>query len=277
MSLSICFLGIFGCYSGYAILQESLLSDKTKKLNVSFVMGVQSLIAVIIAAVIIKVGKMGDLMTGFTRGDFIVGALNFLTMYCSNFALKFVNYPFMVLAKSAKIMPVVLTGWIRGVYKLTWMQIGLAFTISSGLVLFNSSKVKSFEEDSMIGVFLVLASLFFDGFTNSQTDKNHQRKKRDFAYHTMLYNNLVGLAGNVTFHVFQRLFWEDQSIERTMDDTNLLYKVIAIGLCGAVGQIFIFLTISLHDCYKLTIITTTRKCFSVVASAFMFNHAFTQL
>lgn len=202
MSLSICFLGIFGCYSGYAILQESLLSDKTKKLNVSFVMGVQSLIAVIIATVIIKVGKMGDLMTGFTRGDFIVGALNFLTMYCSNFALKFVNYPFMVLAKSAKIMPVVLTGWIRGVYKLTWMQIGLAFTISSGLVLFNSSKVKSFEEDSMIGVFLVLASLFFDGFTNSQTDKNHQRKKRDFAYHTMLYNNLVGLAGNVTFHVF---------------------------------------------------------------------------
>mmetsp|Transcript_56583 Transcript_56583/g.77903 ORF Transcript_56583/g.77903 Transcript_56583/m.77903 type:complete len:85 (-) Transcript_56583:626-880(-) len=84
-------------------------------------MGVQSAIAVIIAVVIIKLGGMGDLMTGFTKGDFIVGSLNFFTMYCSNFALKFVNYPFMVLAKSAKIMPVVITGWIRGVYKLTWL------------------------------------------------------------------------------------------------------------------------------------------------------------
>jgi len=26
-------------------------------------------------------------------------------MYCSNIALKFVNYPFVVLSKSAKIMP----------------------------------------------------------------------------------------------------------------------------------------------------------------------------
>lgn len=130
-------------------------------------MGVQSLIAVVIASVIIKFGDMGDLMTGFTRGDFLVGLLNFLTMYCSNFALKYVNYPFMVLAKSAKIMPVVITGWLRGIYKLSYMQIGLAVTISAGLVLFNSSKVKSFEEDSPIGVALVLLSLFFDGFTNS--------------------------------------------------------------------------------------------------------------
>ena len=110
---------------------------------------------------------MGDLMSGFSRGDLIVGLLNFLTMYCSNFALKYVNYPFMVLAKSAKIMPVVITGWIRGIYKLSYMQMGLAVTISVGLVLFNSSKVQSFEEDSSIGVILVLISLFFDGFTNS--------------------------------------------------------------------------------------------------------------
>lgn len=163
----ICFIGIFGCYSGYALLQESLLSDKSKKLNVSFVMGVQSLIAVVIASFIITVGGMGDLMSGFSRGDFVVGLLNFLTMYCSNFALKYVNYPFMVLAKSAKIMPVVITGWIRGIYKLSYMQMVLAVTISVGLVLFNSSKVQSFEEDSSIGVILVLISLFFDGFTNS--------------------------------------------------------------------------------------------------------------
>ena len=46
----------------------------------------------------------------------IVGGLNFATMFCSNYSIKFVNYPFMVLAKSAKVLPVVLTGWVLRVY-----------------------------------------------------------------------------------------------------------------------------------------------------------------
>ena len=117
------------------------IADKEKKLNTNFVMGMQSLIAVIISMSIIKIGGMGSLFADFSRGDLIVGTLNFLTMYCSNFALKFVNYPFVVLAKSAKILPVILTGWLIGVYKLTWAQVGIAITISTGLVIFNSNKV----------------------------------------------------------------------------------------------------------------------------------------
>lgn len=50
-----------------------------------------------------------------------------------------------------------------------------------------------------------------------------------------------------------------------------------VGLSGAVGQIFIFLTISLFDCYNLTIITTTRKFFSVVYSNFRFGHNFSEV
>ena len=98
------------CFVGFR------LSDKEKKLNTNFVMGVQSVIAVFISSMIIRVCKMGDLFGDLSQGDVTVGALNFLTMYCSNFALKFVNYPFMVLAKSAKILPVILTGWLTGVY-----------------------------------------------------------------------------------------------------------------------------------------------------------------
>lgn len=94
-------------------------------------------------------------------------------MYCSNFALKFVSYPFMVLAKSAKVMPVILTGWLLGTYKLSAGQVGIAITISAGLVIFNSKKVTGFGDDSWIGIGLVLISLLFDGFVGSLTDKNH--------------------------------------------------------------------------------------------------------
>jgi hypothetical protein len=39
--------------------------------------------------------------------------------------------------------------------------------------MFNSNKLKDLEADNLVGVILVLGSLFFDGLTSSQTDKQH--------------------------------------------------------------------------------------------------------
>ena len=85
----------------------------------------------------------------------MLGGLTFGSMYCSNFALKFVNYPFVVLSKSAKIMPgkicsiihsiiVIIVGSIRKIYKLHTVQYLLATLITIGLVLFNYQKVCEF-------------------------------------------------------------------------------------------------------------------------------------
>ena len=90
----------------------------------------------------------------------------------------------------------------------------------------------------------------------------------------MLYSSLIGLAGNAAFFAFA-CYNGDTTYERVINDVLLFRDVILIALCGAVGQIFIYLTISLHDCYKLSIMTTTRKCMTVVISAFLFNHDFT--
>lgn len=137
-------------------------------MNTNFVMGVQSVFAVIISTAIIKFFKLGPLMEGFSQGDLVVGSLNFCTMYCSNFALKFVNYPFMALAKSAKILPVILTGWLTGVYRLQRSQVFIAIAISCGLLVFNSGKMSGgFADDSWFGILLVITSLLFDGFVNS--------------------------------------------------------------------------------------------------------------
>lgn len=69
---------------------------------------------------------------------------------------------------------------------------------------------------------------------------------------------------------------DDKSLQRILADPQLLRDTILISLCGAFGQIFIYLTMSLYDNYKVAIITTTRKCLSVVASAVLFNHAFSR-
>jgi solute carrier family 35 (UDP-galactose transporter), member B1 len=232
---------------------------------------------VIISSAIIRGFGMGSLLGEFHKGDAVVGTLNFCTMFCSNFALKYVSYPFVVLSKSAKILPVALTGWIIGVYQLTWTQTVLFFTISAGLVIFNMAKVKQehIEDESPNGLVLVLASLLFDGFVNAETDKNHRAQHRKYAYHSMLYSNLIGLAGNLLLYTYHVQFNGDSTLTRVLADPTLTRNVLLISLCGALGQIFIYLTISLHDCLLLSVFTTSRKCLSVVLSSILFSHSFT--
>lgn len=123
----------------------------------------------IAAAIIIISGDMGSLFGNFCMGDIFVGILQFSTMYCSNYSLKFVSFPFMVLAKSAKILPVIIAGWLQGVYKLSGTQIVIAIIISSGLVTFNAGKISGLDAEAgnYIGIGLVLASLALDGYSNS--------------------------------------------------------------------------------------------------------------
>jgi solute carrier family 35 (UDP-galactose transporter), member B1 len=117
-------------------------------------------------------------------------------------------------------------------------------------------------------------SLTFDGLTSSQTDKNHKETSRDFAYPSMFTNNLIGLGLSGFMYTLGAVMEGDSTLERIMASNELFSNCMIWGLAGSIGQIFIFLTISLFDCYLLTIITTTRKFFSVVYSNFRFGHNF---
>jgi hypothetical protein len=133
-------------------------------------------------------------------------------MFCSNYSIKFVNYPFMVLAKSAKVLPVVLTGWLLSVYKISMVQVLIAVTITAGLVIFNISKVNGLQDESLYGIGLVMLSLLFDGLVGAQTDKNHQKQKRPFAYYSMLYTNSCLLVGNLTMYAYAYFVSGDTSL-----------------------------------------------------------------
>ena len=170
------------------------------------------------SALIIKACGMGSLFSEFTKGDLIVGLLIYSSIYSANFSLKFVSFPFMALAKSANILPVILTGWLRGVLVLTRTQVIIGITITSGLVIFNSDKIAKGFDDDIWGIGLVLISLLFDGVVSSEREKNHKTTKRAFAYHTMLYNNIVGLCCNILLYVLQSSVSEDSTLTRITSD-----------------------------------------------------------
>ena len=124
----------------------------------------------------------------------------------------------------------------------------------------------------MFGIFLIIASLLFDGLVSSQTDMEHQRSGRDYAYSLMFSNNLVQLAANAGFFLFTWLTIGDDSVARILSDSALLRDVFMISASGALGQIFIYFAISIFNNYLLAVITTSRKLFSVVISNVTFSH-----
>lgn len=90
-------------------------------------------------------------------------------------------------------------------------------------------------------------------------------------------NNLVGMILCGAFYVFTVLKHGEDSHTRVFTDPNLLFDCIMVGLAGSIGQVFIFFCISVFDCYLLSVITTTRKFFSVVYSNFRFGHNFNNM
>lgn len=136
----VCLLGILFCHSQYAYLQETLLGDKSLKLNVALVLCFQYAIAAFVSMVII-VASGESLFQAFTYDDLTVSIFNFCSMNFSNRAMTMVSYPFVILCKSAKIIPVILVGTLRGVYQPTKVQFGISIMITVGLILFNFAKV----------------------------------------------------------------------------------------------------------------------------------------
>ena len=103
----------------------------------------------VIAAIIIACCKPSNstktttemLSESLTYNDGIVALFGFCSMNFSNKAMSLASPPFVILAKSSKVIPVIIVGKLRGVYNPRTMQYLVAFFISLGLMIFNAKKV----------------------------------------------------------------------------------------------------------------------------------------
>ena len=85
-------------------------------------------------------------------------------MSASNQALMFVSYAFQALAKSCKMIPVMLGNVLIGKKQYSRKEYGVVFLITAGVVLFNlSKKKKAGASTSYYGILLLILSLLLDG------------------------------------------------------------------------------------------------------------------
>ena len=134
--LLLCATGITSCYLWYGILQELVFDldnsddkedDDTKQSITLFLLATGTFCAFLIAWIWTMIGPMilkaDNVTTEETKGKLnhgliILTSLTYLSaMAASNESLHYVSYPTCVLAKSSKLIPTMIVGWLLDTWR----------------------------------------------------------------------------------------------------------------------------------------------------------------
>ncbi|CAJ1958530.1 unnamed protein product [Cylindrotheca closterium] len=203
-------------------------------------------------------------------------------MVCSNEALQYVSYPTAVLAKSCKMIPTMIMGFLVERRNYSIQQWIAAFLISIGIASFNLLRLQDKQDESeerngvsdqhWKGMCLLCASLCLDGFLGSFQGMLKSRGRSPTANETMFCVNCYAFTLMLPMSIASGQF--NEGIQLLKDDQSLVSIVLLQNAIVAVGQIFIFLTITWYSSLVCTTITTTRKFFTILFSVLYFGHRF---
>lgn len=120
-----------------------------------------------------------------------------------------------------------------------------------------------------VGVLLLFISLCFDGGTGAYEDKLmavHSVGPFDLMYNIQLGKTIlagIGLLVLNQVHIFMKMCHE------------MGFLLVGLGLAGAMGQVFIFVTIAKFGALTCSIIGLARKVTTLVASIVFYGHSLT--
>lgn len=150
---------------------------------------------------------------------------------------------------------------------------------------------KSGEEKNLSwGLFLLGVNLLFDGLTNSTQDHIFSTFRPYSGPQMMCAQNIMSTALTVSYLIFapfigpttigQYIGMGDGSelsaaISFIKAYPRVGWDVLGFAICGAIGQVFIFHTLSVFSSLLLVTVTVTRKMLTMILSVIWFGHRIT--
>ncbi|KAJ8865505.1 hypothetical protein PR048_033748 [Dryococelus australis] len=197
----------------------------------------------------------------------------FLAMVCSNMALQWVNYPTQVVGKSGKPIPVMVLGVLVGKknYPLKKYFFVLMIVVGVALFMFKDGKTAGGDANAFFGFgeLLLLLSLTMDGLTGAIQERmraEHQTKSG----HMMLNMNLWSI-----FYLLVAVLVSGEIfafVNFVQNHPSIIWQICNFSVASALGQCFIFLMVSDFGPLPCSIVTTTRKFFTVLGSVLLFGN-----
>lgn len=189
------------------------------------------------------------------------------------------SYPTQALAKSCKVLPVMLGGLFVKSNKYSRAEYMSVLLVTAGILLFNLMGAKKGGTDTFIGLVLLFGALFCDGTTSYMTVRITQERIRNELHpsglETMEYVSLYGMLLMIPVVSVADFFKATSVVGYLSANPQMLGQLLLYSLVSAFGQIFIFRVIAHFGNLTLTIVTTTRKFFTVMLSILLFSHILT--
>ncbi|XP_066584509.1 solute carrier family 35 member B1-like [Prorops nasuta] len=278
--LIFCTAGIFVCYFYFGILQEKITrgqygegNNKEKFTYMFALVFIQCVVNYIFAkSILMTVMKQGEDTT--STAYYAISALTYLlAMVCSNMALQFVNYPTQVIGKAGKPIPVMVLGVLLGnkVYPIRKYAFILLIVIGVALFMYKDGvAAKQVENQTWFGELLLLLSLIMDGLTSAVQERMRSEHKTKSGHMMLNMNMWSAICSGIVILVSGELVEFIRFLQR---HPTTMWHISTFSIAGAIGQYFIFLTVSDFGPLPCSIITTTRKFFTVLGSILFFGNS----
>jgi len=275
--------GIYTSYIYFGLIMERLFSTdysglnrpkgQYEKFSYGFATSLfQNIFSFILAACVnrfyygVKASRM-DL-----KSELVISSCSFGSVFMASQALAYVSFPIQAIMKSSKIISILIVSFILGKGQHTRSQYFCGFIITAGIVIFNLTEGKSKKGDtdtSFIGIAAILVSLFCDGYLGT---KQGEIKKKFNPSQWDQMESLNKWAGLICLTVANVTFQMGGFIKFVIDNPLVIKDLALLAVLGTCGQVFIFYTIANFSPLILSIVTTTRKFFTVLVSILMYHH-----
>jgi UDP-galactose transporter B1 len=212
------------------------------------------------------------------KSELLIAGCNFGSVFLASQALAFISFPIQALMKSSKIISILIVSFLLGSKaQHTKSQYFCGIIITAGIIIFNLTNEKKKGGDdhdtSVIGLVIILASLFCDGVLGTRQGEV-KKKFNPSAWDQM--ESLNKWAGIICFSLSIITFQFGGFIKFVIANPLVITDLTLLAILGTFGQIFIFYTIFNFSPLILSIVTTTRKFFTVLASIMIYKHNITQ-
>lgn len=197
----------------------------------------------------------------------------------SNWALQYVPYPTQVIGKTVKPIPVMLLGVLIGRKSYPIQRYLIVFAIVAGVIMFMLEDIKkktaNFLDDDdkiLLGQLLLLLSLSMDGFTGGIQDRING------IYSPTAKHMMFSINAFSTVFLFIAVIARQEIFDFIAFATRypfVIWQLALLAFTGSIGQLFIFIMVSSFGSLACSIVTTTRKFFTVLFSVLCNNNPLT--
>ncbi|KAJ5929191.1 hypothetical protein N7454_007039 [Penicillium verhagenii] len=328
MQLLICVLGIYAAFLSWGVLQEAITttsysvlatvanpSPAPERFTYSLVLNtIQSSFAAITGFLYLYLstpkGQKIPSIFPTRRILFPLLLVSISSSLASPFgyaSLAHIDYLTFILAKSCKLLPVMLLHLTIFRKKYPLYKYGVVLMVTLGVATFTlhhpgtSKKVAAAADQgapgsSGWGIFLLSINLLLDGLTNTTQDHVFTSPKlytRFTGPQMMVAQNVLSTALTAAYLLIMPQLSQSGILHNLLPipippstETELwsaisflqrhpeaLKNVLGFAACGAVGQLFIFYTLSHFSSLLLVTVTVTRKMLTMLLSVFWFGHS----